>query len=129
MVDRGFSPFPFDPPPEEEIVLPDEEYTVAFRITNFGDIIPADGSLIVFPVDHTIGFDIAEVAITLLDNVFYVDPVLLASSSPPLPHAPTHEDGGSDEINVAGLSGLLADAQTPRATIVTLIALATAEAF
>lgn len=27
------------------------------------------------------------------------------------PHAPTHEDGGSDEVDVAGLSGLLADAQ------------------
>lgn len=29
-------------------------------------------------------------------------------------HASTHEDGGSDEINVAGLSGELADAQTPK---------------
>ena len=28
-------------------------------------------------------------------------------------HASTHENGGSDEINVAGLSGVLADAQTP----------------
>ncbi len=28
-------------------------------------------------------------------------------------HATTHEDGGSDEISVAALSGLLADAQTP----------------
>ena len=28
-------------------------------------------------------------------------------------HASTHEDGGTDEINVAGLSGLLADGQTP----------------
>jgi hypothetical protein len=28
-------------------------------------------------------------------------------------HATTHENGGSDEINVAGLSGLLADGQTP----------------
>ena len=27
-------------------------------------------------------------------------------------HASTHEDGGADEINVAGLSGLLADGQT-----------------
>lgn len=29
------------------------------------------------------------------------------------PHATTHENGGSDELNVAGLSGLLADPQTP----------------
>lgn len=28
-------------------------------------------------------------------------------------HASTHENGGSDEINVGGLSGLLADPQTP----------------
>jgi hypothetical protein len=31
------------------------------------------------------------------------------------PHAETHENGGDDEINVAGLSGLLADPQTPAA--------------
>jgi hypothetical protein len=30
-------------------------------------------------------------------------------------HKTTHEDGGADEISVAGLSGLLADAQTPAA--------------
>jgi len=33
----------------------------------------------------------------------------------PGPHAATHENGGSDEISVAGLSGLLADPQTPLA--------------
>jgi len=31
----------------------------------------------------------------------------------PDPHASTHENGGSDEISVAGLSGTLADPQTP----------------
>jgi hypothetical protein len=31
------------------------------------------------------------------------------------PHHTTHEDGGSDEISVTGLSGLLADPQTPLA--------------
>jgi hypothetical protein len=30
------------------------------------------------------------------------------------PHAPTHEDGGSDEINVTDLSGELADVQKPK---------------
>jgi len=30
------------------------------------------------------------------------------------PHHGTHENGGSDQINVAGLSGELADAQTPK---------------
>lgn len=33
----------------------------------------------------------------------------------PSAHATTHQDGGSDEINVTGLSGLLADSQTPLA--------------
>lgn len=35
--------------------------------------------------------------------------------SPPPNHATEHENGGGDEISVAGLSGLLADAQTPLA--------------
>ncbi len=30
----------------------------------------------------------------------------------PLPHATSHEDGGSDEIEVTGLSGKLADPQS-----------------
>ena len=37
------------------------------------------------------------------------------SAGPPLPHAASHENGGADEISVAGLSGTLADAQTPAA--------------
>jgi len=36
-----------------------------------------------------------------------------SSSRPPTSHASSHEDGGGDEISVAGLSGTLADAQTP----------------
>ncbi len=39
----------------------------------------------------------------------------LSSGGTPDPHAPTHENGGSDEIDVTGLSGLLADGQTPLA--------------
>jgi hypothetical protein len=31
----------------------------------------------------------------------------------PNSHAPSHQNGGTDEISVAGLSGLLADPQTP----------------
>lgn len=38
---------------------------------------------------------------------------LLADDQNPLPHASTHENGGADEINVAGLSGVLADPQPP----------------
>jgi len=38
---------------------------------------------------------------------------LLADSQTPLAHKTSHEDGGSDEINVTGLSGVLADNQHP----------------
>lgn len=40
---------------------------------------------------------------------------LLADSQTPLAHKTSHENGGADEISVVGLSGLLADAQTPAA--------------
>ena len=42
---------------------------------------------------------------------------LLADGQTPLTHASTHQNGGTDEISVAGLSGLLADGQTPLAHI------------
>jgi hypothetical protein len=37
---------------------------------------------------------------------------LLATAQTPTTHASSHQNGGADEISVAGLSGLLADAQT-----------------
>lgn len=40
---------------------------------------------------------------------------LLADPQTPLAHAASHQNNGSDEISVAGLSGLLADPQTPLA--------------
>ena len=39
----------------------------------------------------------------------------LADAQTPSAHKTSHENGGSDEISVAGLSGALADAQTPAA--------------
>ena len=36
---------------------------------------------------------------------------ITGGGGPPAPHAPSHEDSGSDEINVAGLTGQLADPQ------------------
>lgn len=39
--------------------------------------------------------------------------IAAGGGGPPAPHAPSHENSGSDEINVAGLSGLLADDQNP----------------
>jgi hypothetical protein len=41
--------------------------------------------------------------------------VQLTSGGAPAAHKASHENGGSDEISVAGLSGVLADAQTPAA--------------
>ncbi len=51
-------------------------------------------------------------------------------AAPPVPHASTHADGGSDELNVAGLSGLLADPQTAGGikTATTTVAVAAAAA-
>lgn len=40
---------------------------------------------------------------------------LLADAQTPLAHALSHQDAGTDEISVNNLSGLLADAQTPLA--------------
>lgn len=37
----------------------------------------------------------------------------LSDARTPLAHAAAHQEGGSDEINVAGLSGVLSDAQPP----------------
>ena len=52
------------------------------------------------------------VTLTVLDDGTEVDVTVAATT--PL-HATTHQDGGSDEISVTGLSGLLADPQTPLA--------------
>ena len=41
------------------------------------------------------------------------DGLTVGGGGPPAPHAPTHENGGTDEINVGGLSGVLADPQIP----------------
>lgn len=40
---------------------------------------------------------------------------LLADGQTPLAHVTTHQNGGADELSVTGLSGLLADGQTPLA--------------
>lgn len=48
-------------------------------------------------------------------GLVYTGGVLSASGGAPGAHKTSHQDGGSDEISVAGLSGLLADAQTPLA--------------
>ncbi len=53
---------------------------------------------------------------TGIDTTRAVTPATLAGSTgAPNAHAASHENGGSDEISVAGLSGLLADDQNPTA--------------
>jgi len=55
---------------------------------------------------------------TLADlNLVVTDATLddVSGARIPLAHAATHENGGVDEVNMAGLSGLLADPQTPLA--------------
>jgi len=42
----------------------------------------------------------------------------LSDARTPTSHASSHENGGGDEISVLGLSGLLADAQTPAAHVI-----------
>jgi len=49
------------------------------------------------------------------DGTIELDVATPGTPTVPLPHAITHQNGGTDEINLAGLSGLLADAQTPLA--------------
>ena len=44
---------------------------------------------------------------------FYFDITPAPMGTPPATHHTTHEDGGMDEVSVTGLSGLLADPQTP----------------
>lgn len=46
-----------------------------------------------------------------------MEEILTEAGGAPDPHAPSHENGGSDEIDVTGLSGLLADGQTPLAHV------------
>ena len=106
-----------------------DEYTVQFQVPLLGEILFAEGGgLVVFPVDHTLGWEIAEVIITLLDEEFYVNPFAL-SAGPPSLHAITHQAGGSDQINVEALLGELAQAQKPKATVIPIIALAAPMAF
>jgi len=45
--------------------------------------------------------------------IIELGPQLPVQAAAPAAHADTHQDGGTDEINVADLSGLLADPQTP----------------
>lgn len=60
--------------------------------------------------------DANDVTIADMDNMEYLDDTAAAITSSDLEvagHAEIHEDGGTEEIDVTDLSGLLADKQTP----------------
>lgn len=82
---------------------------VTGALTTVGDLLGFNGATTRFPVG-------ADDAVLVADSgqAFGFRWGSLPLASLPL-HASTHENGGADEINVAGLSGLLADAQTPLA--------------
>ena len=48
-----------------------------------------------------------------LENILIALNTTLTAGLPPSPHAFSHQAGGMDEVDVGGLSGLLADPQTP----------------
>ncbi len=52
-------------------------------------------------------------SVTIADGSHLLAFPISASGAAIIAHATTHENGGSDEINVAGLSGVLADPQPP----------------
>jgi hypothetical protein len=69
------------------------------------------------PVDHALGgtFHTADTLANL--NALVSDATLDGTTDPrdPTLHGSTHQSGGTDELNVTGLSGDLADAQDPKA--------------
>jgi hypothetical protein len=69
------------------------------------------------PVDHALGgtFHTADTLANL--NALVSDATLDSTTDPrdPTLHGSTHQSGGTDELNVTGLSGDLADAQDPKA--------------
>ena len=53
-----------------------------------------------------------------------VGPAEMDGYAHPLPHHETHEDGGSDEVNVGGLDGILKEPQVPiQARVLRLISI------
>lgn len=87
---------------------------VAPALTDFTPPAPADDTyFVVFDAIATNSLVPDGIGIHLGAFFFDVKPVGMGPA--PAAHHPTHEDGGSDEINVTGLSGHLADAQDPTA--------------
>ena len=82
--------------------------------------VQSDGTAIRLTIDDTataIGTaavkDIPTSGDASTSQVVYGTDTRLTNARTPAAHKTSHQDGGSDEVSVAGLSGLLADAQTP----------------
>jgi hypothetical protein len=83
-------------------------------LTAFDPPAPADGVYLVkFDGNATNPLVPRGISITIGALNFDVKPVGMGPA--PAAHGTTHEAGGSDEMDVTGLSGALADAQTPAA--------------
>jgi hypothetical protein len=100
---------------------------ISIAPTNTGDV---EDIVISSNVLHTNGTARSAIQLTNTDNVILSSNLLsgfnalysnsgstnvveVGAGSTPTAHATSHEDGGSDEIDVTGLSGLLEDPQTP----------------
>ena len=87
--------------------------TDASALTNFDPPAPADDTYFVL-FDGIASNALVPDGITLQLGVFYFDVKPVGMGPAPAAHHVTHEDTGSDEINVTGLSGVLADDQPPK---------------
>ena len=70
------------------------------------------GHVVVF--DSTDGAELADSGVAYSDLILEGD-ARLTNARTPTSHATSHQNGGADEISVAGLSGVLADPQTAAA--------------
>jgi hypothetical protein len=81
-------------------------------LTDFDPPAPADDVYFVI-FDATAVNQLVPNTIPISLGAFYFDVKPIGMGPAPAAHHATHEDGGSDEIDVTDLSGLLADPQTP----------------
>lgn len=84
----------------------------ASALTDFDPPAPADDTYFVI-FDGNATNALVPDGIGLHLGAFYFDVKPVGMGPAPEAHHATHEDGGSDEVDVTGLSGLLADEQNP----------------
>jgi hypothetical protein len=86
----------------------------ASALTDFSPPAPADDTYFVMFDGKATNSLVPDGTIFML-GPFYFDVKPVGMGPAPAAHAPSHETGGSDEVDVTDLAGLLADAQTPLA--------------